>query len=180
MDYIKKVISIIGIIITFFLIYFLQVNFFNWFNIAGVKPNLFILLVLCIGLFIGKNYAVPIGFIIGIYLDILTGKQIGISAIMYAGIGFLGGYFDKNFSKESKITILIMVAGMTLFYETINYIYNSARNQIPLQLGGFIKIILIEIIFNVLLTIILYPLIRKIGYFFEDTFKKKNILTRYF
>ena len=180
MDFIKKAISIIGIIITFFIIYFLQVNFFNWFNIAGIKPNLFIVLVLCVGLFIGKKYAVPIGFIIGIYLDVLTGRQIGISAVMYACVGFLGGYFDKNFSKESKITILLMVAGMTFLYELVTYFYNIARNQIPLQMAGFIKIILIEVIFNVLLTIILYPLIRKAGYFFEDTFKKKSILTRYF
>ena len=180
MNQIKKVLSVIGIIITFFIIYFLQVNFFSWFNIAGVKPNLFIVLVLCIGLFIGKNYAIPIGFIIGIYLDVLTGRQIGISALLYAGIGFLGGYFDKNFSKESKITILLMVAGVTIVYEIINYLYTCARNQIPLQIGGFIKISLIEIIFNVLLTIIFYPLIRKIGYIFEDTFKKKRTLTRYF
>lgn len=180
MDCIKKAISIIGIIITFFIIYFLQVNFFSWFNIAGVKPNLFIILVLCVGLFIGKKYAVPIGFIIGVYLDVLTGKQIGISAVMYAFVGFLGGYFDKNFSKDSKITILFMVAGMTFLYELVTYFYNIARNQIPLQMAGFIKIILIEVIFNVLLTIILYPLIRNAGYFFENTFKKKSILTRYF
>ena len=158
----------------------MQLNFFNWFNIAGIKPNLFIVLVLCVGLFIGKKYAIPIGFVIGIYIDILTGRQIGISAVMYSAIGFLGGYFDKNFSKESKITILLMVSGMTLLYEVVTYIYNSARNQIPLQVGGFAKIVLIEIVFNVLLTIILYPLIRKAGYFFEDTFKKKNVLTRYF
>ncbi len=164
----------------FFILYFFQINFFNWFNIAGIKPNLFIVLILCIGLFMGKNIGVPFGFIIGIYLDILTGSQIGVSAIMYATIGFLGGYFDKNFSKDSKITILLMVAGSTVLFETVVYIYNIARNLIPLQLLGFIKILLIEVIFNVLLTIILYPLIRKSGYFFESTFKKKKFLTRYF
>ena len=158
----------------------MQINFFNWFNIAGIKPNLFIGLVLCIGLFIGKNYAIPLGFIIGIYLDVLTGRQIGISAIVYSIIGFLGGYFDKNFSKDSKITILLMIAGCTVLFETIVYIYTIARNQIPLQLFGFIKILLIEVIFNILLTIILYPLIRKVGYTFEHVFKNKKILTRYF
>ena len=179
-EYLKKAISIFGIIITFFIIYFLQINFFNWFNIAGIKPNLFIVLVLCIGLFVGKNCAIPIGFIIGIYLDVLTGRQIGISALVYAVVGFLGGYFDKTFSKDSKITILLMVAGCTFMYETVVYIYTIARNQIPLQLFGFIKILLIEVLFNVLLTIIFYPLIRKVGYIFEHIFKDKKILTRYF
>mgnify|MGYP002312177741 FL=1 len=176
----KKFISIVGIILIFFFIYFLQINFFSWFNIAGIKPNLFIVLILCIGLFMGKNIAIPIGFIIGIYLDILTNKQVGISAIMFVAIGTLGGFFDKNFSKDSKITILLMVAGSTILFETIVYLYTSARYLIPLQILGFTKIVLIEVVFNILLTIILYPLIRKTGCFLEDTFKKRKILTKYF
>ena len=128
----------------------------------------------------GKNYAMPIGFFIGLYLDVLTGKQIGISALMYAFIGFLGAYFDKSFSKDSKITILLMAAGCTLAYELIVYLYTIARNQIPLQLLGFIKILLIEVVFNILLTIIFYPLIRRLGYLLEQIFKSKKILTRYF
>ena len=180
MNSLKKFISIFVTIIIFFVLYFLQVNFFNWFNIAGVKPNLFVVLVLCLGLFIGKNVAIPFGFIMGIYLDLLTGRQIGISAIMYAGIGFLGGYFDKNFSKDGKITIILMVAGTTLLFETVVYLYTLARNMIPIQLFGFIKILFIEIIFNILLTIILYPLIKTVGYYVENIFKKRKILTRYF
>ena len=49
----KKAIAIISLIIAFFVIYFLQTNFFTWFTIGGIMPNLFIILVLFIGLFIG-------------------------------------------------------------------------------------------------------------------------------
>lgn len=128
----------------------------------------------------GGKYAAPIGFIIGIYLDLLAGSQIGISALMYVAIAFLGGYFDKNFSKESKMTILLMVAGSTLLYEIAVYIYTIVRNAIPLEFWGFLKIVLIETLFNVLLTIILYPLIKNVGYYLEETFKQKKFLTRYF
>lgn len=180
MSYLKKAVSIIGIILTFFILYFLQLDFFSWFNIAGVKPNLFIVLVLCIGLFIGRKVAVPYGFVIGLYLDLLTGKQIGISALLFAVIGFSGEYLDKNFSKESKMTILLMVAGSTVFYETILYIYTIARNSIPLEFFGFMKLLIIEVVFNVLLSIIIYPIIRSTGDFFEQTFRQKKFLTRYF
>ena len=128
----------------------------------------------------GKNFAAPFGFVIGVYLDMLTGKQIGISAIMYGVVGLLGGYFDKNFSKDSKITILFMVAGSTILFETVTYFYTIARNAIPLELLGFIKILLIETVFNISLTIILYPLIKIVGYSLEDLFKQKKFLTRYF
>lgn len=179
-NYLKRAISILGLIITFYVLYFFQINFFNWFNIAGVKPNLFIVLILFIGLFIGRNVAIPFGFICGIYLDLLTGKQIGISAILFATIGYVAEFLDKNFSKESKITILLMVAGTTILFETIVYIYNCARNLIPLQLYGFVKILLIELLFNVLLTIIIYPLIKKTGFILENIFKKKETITRFF
>ena len=52
----KKILSTIIIFLIFILIYFLQSNFFSWFNIAGIKPNLFIILVLMVGLFVGKIY----------------------------------------------------------------------------------------------------------------------------
>ena len=41
----KKTIDIIIIILAFFIIYFLQTNFFTWFNIAGIMPNLFVVLI---------------------------------------------------------------------------------------------------------------------------------------
>ena len=45
----------------------------------------------------------------GIILDLLYGKAIGPSAVMLCVIGYLGSYFDKNFSKENKFTIIFMV-----------------------------------------------------------------------
>ena len=180
MKYLKKTLTILGIILTFYILYFLQIDFFSWFNIAGVKPNLFIVLVLCLGLFIGKSVSIPFGFFCGIYLDLLTNKQIGISGLAYAAIGLLGVYLDKNFSKNSKITILLMVAGSTVLYEVVNYIYIMIRNEIPFEFLGFIKILSIEVLFNVLLTIIVYPLIKSVGNYLEDLFRTKKIVTRYF
>lgn len=50
----KKTLIIIGLFITFLLLYFLQVNLFSWFTIAGINPNTFIILMLFIGLFAGR------------------------------------------------------------------------------------------------------------------------------
>lgn len=85
----KKILSIIIIIITFIFIYFLQSNFFNWFNIAGVKPNLFILLSLFIGIFIGKIYGASIGIVFGLLLDLFIGKALGINGIVLGVAGFM-------------------------------------------------------------------------------------------
>ena len=99
---------------------------------------------------------------------------------MFCVIGYLGSYFDKNFSKENKMTIIFMVAGATLIYELGVYFLNSIILVFEREMLYFIKIVLIEILYNVLLSIILYPLIQKIGYVIDRNFKKNNILTRYF
>ena len=51
----KKTLTIIILCIVFVLIYLLQINLFNWFTIAGIKPNLFIILALFIGLYSGRK-----------------------------------------------------------------------------------------------------------------------------
>lgn len=172
----RKTIVIIALIITFFIIYFLQANFFSWFTIAGVKPNLFIILTIFISLFAGMKVGIPFGIISGLFLDIIIGKSIGTYAIMLGIIATIGGYFDKNFSKESKLTIMLMVMGSTCIFEIGSYIIQ----MIELEIIPFIITLLIEVIYNTILTIILYPLIQKIGYAIEDVFKGQKILTRYF
>lgn len=176
----KKLISIIAIILIFFVIYFLQANFFNLFSIAGVKPNLFILLMLILGLFAGKKPGIPIGIVLGIVLDILNGKIIGISSIMFVIIVILADIYDKNFSKDNRMTIMVMVISTTIIYEFGIYILSIFKLSINLELISFAKILMIEAIYNALLTIIMYPIIQKLGTLLEENFKEQNILTRYF
>ncbi len=176
----KNTLIIIGIIIVFLILYFLQVNFFNWFTIAGVSPNLFVILILFIGLFGGKRLGLPVGLILGICLDFFISKKIGITSIMLGAIGALGGFLNKNFSKDSRITIILMTAVVTFVYEFGVYILNYFMMATTIEIIPFIKIVLIEILFNVLLVIIFYPLLQKAGYYIEETFREKKILTRYF
>ena len=51
---------------------------------------------------------------------------------------------------------------------------------LQIEIYAFLKILLVEAIYNILIVIIIYPLIQKVGYAIENTFKTKNILTRYF
>lgn len=98
----KKTVSIICIFITFLIIYFLQENFFSWFNIGGIKPNLFVIYILFLGLFLGKTYGVSFGIIFGLLLDFFVGKRIGINAITYGVIGLLRRTSYKKLFKRFK------------------------------------------------------------------------------
>ena len=45
---------------------------------------------------------------------------------------------------------------------------------------AFLKIVLVECVYNSLIIIIIYPIIKKAGYALEKTFKTREMLTRYF
>lgn len=176
----KKVVTIIVLILVFLILYLLQSNFFNWFTLAGIQPNLFVIFILFIGLFAGKYVGAGMGIACGLLLDVFIGKNVGVSAIMLGLVGFLAGYLDKNFSKESRMTIMLMVLGATLFYEIGNYIIQAFIFSYTNDVIHLIVTFVVETIYNIILTIILYPLMQKTGYAIEDTFKGRKILTRYF
>ena len=176
----KKLTINLFIILTAFIIYFLQANFFNWFTISGVMPSLFVIFILFIGLFSNRITGVVYGVVIGGLLDLVIGTQIGINAVGLGVIGFLAATFDKNFSKDSRATIMFMVLGATLIFEIITYILNYIIFGTNIEIINFVKILSIEIIYNLIIVIILYPLFQKFGYSIENEYKGNKILTRYF
>ena len=176
----KKVVINIVLILIAYVIFCLQSNFFSWFNIAGIKPNLFIIYILFIGLFGNRVIGVTYGIIIGAILDIIFNEKVGANLIGLSIIGVIATIFNKNFSKDSRITIMFMVFGSTVLFEVISYFINYILFAINIELVSFLKILSIEVIYNMLITIIIYPVIQKFGYYIENEYKENKILTRYF
>ena len=143
-------------------------------------PNLFVLFVLFVGLFTNKFLGTVYGAIIGAILDILFRDKIGISMIALGLVGFLATLFNKNFSKDSRIAIMLTVSGLTVIYEVIVYFASYFVLGTSIEIWSFIKILILEVIFNLFITIIIYPLFQKFGYYIENEFKGNRILTRYF
>lgn len=74
---------------------------------------------------------------------------------------------------------MLISMGTTLIFEIIAYIYKII-NGASIEVLTFLKIVLIEIIFNLMIIIIIYPLIRKLGEKLEQVFNEDKILTKYF
>jgi rod shape-determining protein MreD len=156
----KKVIINIVLVLTAFILYFLQSNFFSWFNIAGIMPNLFVILILLIGLFANRTMGTIYGVAVGLILDFIIGTKIGICGVGLGLIGFLAGVFDKNFSKDSRMTIMFMVLTSTIVFEVLKVVLNYIFLSSQIEVMSFVVILVIEVVFNLLLTIIFYPLLQ--------------------
>lgn len=176
----KKFLIHVGLIFTFIVIYLIQTIFFTHFTIAGIMPNVFIILMLYIGLYMGRTMGVIYGIIYGILIDIWVGKSLGLTSVALALVGILGGLFDKTLSKDSRLTVLLMGAICTIIYEIVLYFFNYMFFKINIEIYSFLKILFIETIYNVLLIIIVYPLMKATGYEIENEIKGDRILTRYF
>lgn len=75
---------------------------------------------------------------------------------------------------------MFMVFGTTAIFEIITYIMNYVLYSTNLEIISFIKILVVEIIYNIIITIILYKPMQKFGYYIENEYKGNKILTRYF
>jgi len=175
----KKAITIILFIVSF-LLYFIQRNIFSKLTIGGITPNIFVIYVLFLGLYTNSKVSIGVGIFIGFLLDTVYGKCIGISSMMFCILAYLASYFDRNFSKDNKITIIVMAIGATFTYEFGYYLIHSIVFNFKVEFWYFFKIVLIEILYNTLLLIIIYPMFKKIGYILDRKFKQSNLLTRYF
>lgn len=143
-------------------------------------PNLFVVLVFYIGLFSGRRMGLTYGIVFGLLLDLLVGQRVGGTSVMLGICGIIGGIFDKKFAKDSRITIIIMVILCTIVFEIGMYILRYALLNSSVEIACFAKILLAEVIFNVIITIIIYPIMQKTGHKVENEYRGNAILTRYF
>ena len=176
----KKVLIHISLIITFIVIYLLQSILFSHFTIAGIMPNMFVIFMMFIGLYMGRTMGTIYGIMAGILIDFWVGKNIGLTSVALALIGIISGALEKTLSKDSRITVLLMGVICTIIYEIALYFLQFIVLGINVEILNFIKILLIETIYNILLIIILCPIISNVGYEVENEIKGDKILTRYF
>ena len=181
------------VIIVFFIIslfaYFLQSNFFNWYNIAGIQPNLFIILILTIGLYLGEKYGFSLGIILGLLLDLFIGKRIGLNAIMLGialwmvvNIIMASNAFDPYpFILLNLVLSCVAAIQAPLIMMSQNRQEEKDRRRAENDYKVNLKTeIMIEAIYNAILIIILYPLIQKMGNKTEEIFREKKSLMKYY
>ena len=75
---------------------------------------------------------------------------------------------------------MLMVAGTTLICELISYLLQVVIFKLSLEILPLVKILLIEILYNSMLIIVIYPLIEKAGDILKRIFTEKSILTKYY
>lgn len=106
----------------------LQSTIFTFLQVAGVKPDLVLMVVAFNGFLRGSREGAFLGFLAGLAQDIFTGSYIGLNAITKMAAGYLVGLAEARFFKESAIlvslvTMSVGVVNQVIFYLLLYYLH---------------------------------------------------------
>ena len=147
----------IGIIIV--ICFLLQCTVFHYIELAGVVPNLLLIVTMSFGLMRGRRE----GFFSGLLIDIFFGSVLGPYAFIYMTLGYGNGFFHRIYYVEDVLLPMIMITLNDFIYNIIIYIvFFLMRNR--LDFLGYLKdVMLPEMIYTILITLFFYKILVRIN-----------------
>ena len=152
----KRNITLIFVILISFA---LQTTLFQYLNFGGISPNLLIIVTASYGFMYGRRYGMVTGFFCGLLMDIFYGDVLGFYALIYLYIGAANGLFHRIFYHNDITLPLLLISVSDFTYSFVCYVLLFLLRG-RFVFGFYLKnIILPEIVYTILVTIFLYPLI---------------------
>lgn len=152
--------------------YLLETTVFPHLALASVIPNTLIIVTSSIGFMRGKKEGLLIGFFCGLMKDILGGGLIGFYAFIYMMIGFGNGFFKRVFYDEDiKLPIALIMASEFL-YSIAVYVFLFMLKS-DFKFGYYFgHIIMPELVYTILVTLVLYQILLHINRLLEEEEKR--------
>ena len=165
----RKIVVIVFILVCFVL----QCSVFGSLSLAGIIPNLMIILTSSFGFMRGEREGLLIGFFCGLMCDVFFGSFLGFYALLMMYIGYLNGKFCKIFYPEDIKLPLALIVVSDLSYGIICYILTfMLRGRFDFAYY-FLHIILPEALYTIVVTLFFYPVILKVNEKLEGYERKR-------
>ncbi len=152
------------ILILIWVSFLLQTTVFKQLQLAFTAPNLLLILTVSIGFMQGKKEGTLTGFISGLLIDLFYGNLFGFYALIYMLIGYFSGRYCKVYFDEDIKVPLILIAAGDFLYNLIVYLTRFFLRGRTAFFGYLKEIILPEVVFTVLATVVLYRIFYKINH----------------
>ena len=157
-----------------FICFLLQCTVFRALAFGGSGPNLLIVLTASFGFMRGERTGLLIGFFGGLLVDIFFSEVIGFYALLYMYIGYLNGKFTTIFYPEDiKLPITLILCSDFVYGITCYVILFLLRGRFDFQYY-LVHIILPEIVYTIVVTLFLYPVILWVNHRLERTEKRSE------
>ncbi|WP_311492372.1 rod shape-determining protein MreD [uncultured Anaerococcus sp.] len=144
--------------------FILQTSIFAKIDIMGANLNIIIPAVIALGQILPNRTGRVGGLIVGLFEDFLFTSLIGVRALSYYLIGVISSGEFIKLGKDKQTGMLICFISTIFNFLLVNgiyYIFGKSLNSIT----GYLGIeILVEAVFNSLIYLVYYQLIKKIMY----------------
>lgn len=166
---------IITIFILIMLSFIAQSTVFQVVSFGGIVPNIMLMITSCFGFMRGKREGMYVGFFTGIVVDVFYGGgMLGLYAFLYMIIGYTNGFFHRIFYPEDVKLPIFFIAISDGMYCGLSYVILFLLRT-KMNFFSYLRhIILPEVIYTVLITLIFYRVVLKINTILEAEEKKKE------
>ena len=152
--------------------YLLQCTVFPSLEIAGIKPNLMLIVTASFGFMRGPREGMFVGFASGLLIDIQYGDMIGFYALIYLAAGFVNVLFEQIYFDEDIKLPLFLIAGSDFVYGLVVYFLTFLLRSDFDFLYYLNRIIVPETIYTIAVTLVVYPLLLLINHKLEAEEKR--------
>lgn len=155
----RKIVTGLIILVCFLL----ESTVFHKLTFASISPNLMIIVVSSFGFMRGQKTGMTVGLCCGLLVDLFWGNILGFHMLIFTVIGYLNGLFKRLFYDEDIKLPIILIACSELIYSFVIYgcMYML---QGDFLFGNYLyHIILPELVYTILVTLIVYQIILKIN-----------------
>lgn len=153
-------------VITFFIIlisFLLQSTLFVKLKVGAVSPNLMLVVTSSFGFMRGRKSGIAVGAISGLLVDIFWGQLLGFHTLLYTVIGYLNGSFERLFYDEDVKLPIVLISASEFLYGICIYVFVYML-QGDFAFGTYLfSIIIPELVYTILVTLILYKVILHIN-----------------
>lgn len=152
--------------------YLFQCAVFPSLEIAGIKPNLMLIVTASFGFMRGPKEGMFVGLASGLLIDIQHGNMIGFYGLIYLVAGYINGLFERMYFDEDIKLPLFMITGSDLVYGGVIYFLMFMLRSDFDFLYYLNRIILPETIYTIVVTLVVYPLLLFINHKLEAEEKR--------
>lgn len=144
--------------------FLIQSAMFHYVALAGIMPNLLLILVVSTAYMRGRMSGLMLGLFSGLLVDFMYGSYIiGLYALLYLLIGYFIGFTNKVYSNDDYTLPIIIIAVSDFIYGFFYYVFEFLLRGRLNFLYYFRRMILPEIIYTVAVSIFLYKLLHMIN-----------------
>ncbi len=95
---------------------YLDSVFFSRISLYGIRPDVIMALIVSYSMLMGRLPASILGCALGLFMDAMFGKMIGLTAICYLLAAYVGSFFYQKFYADN-IVIPALIAGAAQLFE---------------------------------------------------------------